>query len=71
MLGINGQLSAQKEVNSDVPWGSVLWHALFHGFINDLEEMEKKADGRKLCRLVKMKQHCKNLPSSLVKLSWR
>jgi len=38
---INVQLSAQKEVNSGVPWGAVLRLTLFHVFINDLEAMEK------------------------------
>lgn len=38
---IKGRLSAQREVNSGVPWGAVLRLTLFLVFINDLEEMEK------------------------------
>lgn len=39
---ISGQLSAQKQVKSSMPWGAVPRLTLFHLFINDLEEMEKK-----------------------------
>lgn len=67
---INGQPSAQKEVKSSMPRGAVPRLTLFHVFINGLEETEKKADGRILCRLIKMKQHCEKFPGSLAKLSW-
>ncbi|CAM4508925.1 unnamed protein product [Caretta caretta] len=72
-VGINGQFSEQREVNSGVPQGSVLGPVLFNIFINDLKkgvssEVAKFADGTKLLKTVKSKADCKELQRDLRKL---
>ncbi|CAM4597179.1 unnamed protein product [Lepidochelys olivacea] len=70
-VGINGQFSEWREVNSGVPQGSVLGPVLFNIFINDLEkrvnsEVAKFADDIKL---VKTQADCEELQKDLSKLS--
>ncbi|CAM5111563.1 unnamed protein product [Natator depressus] len=72
-VGINGQFSEWREVNSGVPQGSVLRPVLFNIFINDLEkevncEVAKFADDTKLLMIVKSKADCEELQGDLTKL---
>ncbi|CAM5079620.1 unnamed protein product [Natator depressus] len=72
-IGINGQFSEWREVNSSVPQGSVLGPVLFNIFINDLEkgvnsEVATFADDTKLLKIVKSQVDCQELQKDLTKL---
>ena len=72
-VGLNGQFSQWRKVNSGVPQGSVLGPLLFDIFINDLEsgitsEVIKFADDTKLFKVVKTQEDCGKLQEDLDKL---
>ncbi|CAM5115522.1 unnamed protein product [Eretmochelys imbricata] len=72
-VGINGQFSEWREVNSAVPPGSVQGPVLFNISINDLlkglnSEVAKFADDTKLLKIVKIQADCKELQKDLTKL---
>ncbi|CAM5077649.1 unnamed protein product [Natator depressus] len=72
-IGINGQFSEWKAINSGVPQASVLGPVLFNIFINDLEkgvnsEVAKSADDSKLLKVIKSQTDCKELQKDLSKL---
>ncbi|CAM4547301.1 unnamed protein product [Lepidochelys olivacea] len=72
-VGINGQFSEWREMNSGVPQRSVLGPVLFNIFINDLEkgvnsEVAKFADDTKLLKIIKSQADCKELQKDLSKL---
>ncbi|CAM4712428.1 unnamed protein product [Lepidochelys kempii] len=71
-VGINGQFSEWREVNSGVPQGSVLGPVLFNIFINEnkwkYSEVAKFADDTKLLKIVKSQADCEELQKILTKL---
>ncbi|CAM5156358.1 unnamed protein product [Natator depressus] len=72
-VGINGQFSEWREINSGVPPGSVQGPVLFNISINDLlkglnSEVAKFADDTKLLKIVKTQADCKEIQKDLTKL---
>ncbi|CAM4622379.1 unnamed protein product [Lepidochelys kempii] len=72
-VGINGQFSERREVNSGVPQGSVLGPVLFNILINDLEkgvnsEVAKYVDDTKLLKIVMSQAGCEELQRDRTKL---
>ncbi|CAM5151637.1 unnamed protein product [Natator depressus] len=70
---INGLFSQWKDVNSEIPQGSVLGPVLFNIFINDLtsglnSEVAKFADNTKLFKIVKSKADREGLQRDLTKV---